>query len=421
MNKKADRDHTRRHNRSNILETLRRNGPMARIDLGHITNLSPATVTAITSDLLEQGLIEGFDDAEPKAPQSRGRPRSLLRINPTAACILVVRITVNKIDMTIADFAGNSFFTAENQFDSTAANAETFPAFLTESIRAFIQKSGINPELLQEIGIAAQGVVDVERGQVAWSPAFASGAIPIVGPLAEAFGVYCQLSNDTNMITSALNWMDPDKYGGTFAVVMLDYGVGMGLYIDDHLFSGANGMAAEFGHANHVPDGALCRCGKRGCMEAYLSDYALVRSASGLPDTTDPRKIKAGVEGLKKLIEKAQNKEPEALGAFAKAGTVLGYGLARLVAILDPQRIVLTGAAVRGYGFMENAMRAALEKALVQDLRQNFTIDVMPWEEDFIRRGLIAQGMARLDQTYTGVDPDIIRSPPPSATQELSQ
>ncbi|MFD1697145.1 ROK family transcriptional regulator [Roseibium aestuarii] len=402
MSKKADRDHIRRQNRSNILEALRRNGPMARIDLGQITGLSPATITAITSDLLDQGLIEGLDAPEQKAPQSRGRPRSLLQINPQAACILVVRITVNTIDMALADYGGTCFHHEQLGFDSATADATTFPDHLITGIRALIRRSGINPELLQEIGVAAQGVVELEHGQVSWSPAFASGAIPIIEPLTQAFGVHCRLSNDTNMITSALNWIEPEKYNGTFAVIMLDYGVGMGLYINDRLFSGASGTAAEFGHANHIPNGALCRCGKRGCMEAYLSDYALVRSARGLPETTDPRQIVAGVEGLANLITKAQAGDMAALKAFADAGTVLGYGLARLIAILDPSRIVLTGAAVRGYSFMEDAMRKGLETALVRDLRQNFVIDVMPWEEDFIRRGLIALGMERLDQTFQG-------------------
>ncbi|MBO0346358.1 ROK family transcriptional regulator [Roseibium limicola] len=421
MSKKADRDHIRRQNRSNILEALRRSGPMARIDLGHITGLSPATVTAITSDLLEQGLIEGLEAAEPKVPQTRGRPRSLLRINPQSACVIVLRITVNKIDLALADFAGECFLSDQLRFDSATADATSFPALLIEGIRSFILRAGIAPELVREIGIAAQGVVELDRGRVAWSPAFASGAIPIVEPLSQAFGVHCRLSNDTNMITSALNWMDPAKYNGTFAVVMLDYGVGMGLYIDNQLFSGASGTAAEFGHANHMPNGALCRCGKRGCMEAYLSDYALMRSATGLPDTTDPRDIVAGVAGLASLIEKANDGDRRALEAFANAGEVLGYGLARLIAILDPSRIVLTGAAVRGYRFMEKAMGDALEKALVRNLRQNFVIDVMPWEEDFIRRGLIALAMERLDQTYSGQDQNIIRPIRTTTAQELTR
>lgn len=237
---------------------------------------------------------------------------------------------------------------------------------------------------------------------VAWSPAFAGRKIPIVGPLHQAFGAECYISNDTNMITEALHWSDPNRYSGTFAVIMLDYGVGMGLYLNNQLFSGASGTAAEFGHANHIPGGALCRCGKRGCLEAYLSDYALVRSASHLPDTTDPITIKAGVSGLARLIELAGSGDLDACTAFHEAGRVLGYGLARVIAMIDPKRVVLTGAAMRAFAFMEKGMWEGLEEALVADLRNNFSLDVMPWNEDFIRSGLIAQSMERLDKDFLG-------------------
>lgn len=402
MTKKADRDQIRRQNRSIILQTLRRNGPLARIDLGQITRLSPATVTAITSDLLDQGLIEGLDSEEPKAPQSRGRPRSLLRLNPDAACVLGIRLSVNAIDMALANFSGETFLTRKVAFDSSTADDGNFPATLASTALAFVEEAGLSKSKIREIGVAAQGVVDLSSGCVVWSPAFQGRNIPITEPLQAAFGARCLLSNDTNMITEALHWSDPGTFSGTFAVVMLDYGVGMGLYLDNKLFAGASGKAAEFGHANHIPGGALCRCGKRGCMEAYLSDYALVRAASQLPETTDPDEIDAGVAGLTALISRAQQGDQVSLDTFAGAGRVLGYGLARLLAIIDPSRIVLTGAAMRAFAFMEQGMKEGLEEALVADLRQNFVIDVMPWEEDFIRRGLIAQAMERLDLGYSG-------------------
>ncbi|MEP0407354.1 ROK family transcriptional regulator [Roseibium sp.] len=402
MTRKADRDQIRRQNRSIILQTLRRNGPLARIDLGKFTKLSPATVTAITSDLLAQGLIEGIESDEPKAPLSRGRPRSLLRLNPDAACVIGLRISVNTIDMSLANFAGETFLTQRISFDSAAADRHNFPDLLVEAIKSFTKQAGLDQNQIKEIGVAAQGVVELNAGMVVWSPAFNGREIPIVEPLQCAFDAHCILSNDTNMITEALHWSDPTKYSGTFAVVMVDYGVGMGLYLDNQLFAGASGKAAEFGHANHIPGGALCRCGKRGCMEAYLSDYALVRSASDLPEDTDPKDISAGAGALEALIEKAKIGDANALKAFADAGKVLGYGLARLLAMIDPKRIVLTGAGMRAFDYMEAGMHAGLEEALVTDLRQNFSIDVMPWNEDFIRRGLIAQAMERLDQDYTG-------------------
>lgn len=375
---------------------------MARIDLGQITRLSPATVTAITSDLLDQGLILSLESEEPKGPQARGRPRTLLKLNPEAVYTVGVRLSVNNIDLALVNFAGEVVRDKRSHFDSTKADADSFPKVLVEAIRQFLREAGIGPDRVREIGVAAQGVVETETGLVAWSPAFAGRKIPIVEPLHKAFGAECYISNDTNMITEALHWSDPNRYSGTFAVIMLDYGVGMGLYLNNRLFSGASGTAAEFGHANHVPGGALCRCGKHGCLEAYLSDYALVRAATHLPEDTDPGSVDAGVAGLARLIELAGSGDKDACTAFHEAGRVLGYGLARVLAMIDPKRVVLTGAAMRAFSFMEKGMWEGLEEALVADLRSNFSLDVMPWNEDFIRSGLIAQSMERLDKDFLG-------------------
>lgn len=377
---------------------------MARIDLGKITRLSPATVTAITSDLLAQGMIEGIESDEPKTQQARGRPRALLRLKAVAACVLAVRLSVDRIDISLADFAGETFGEETVAFDSGTADADSFPATLIAAIRSFLDKTSIEPEKILEIAVAAQGVVETESGVVVWSPAFNGRRIPIVEPLRDAFGADCLLSNDTNMITEALHWIDPKRYSGTFAVVMLDYGVGMGLYLNDQLFSGASGKAGEFGHSNHIPGGALCRCGKRGCIEAYLSDYGIVRAAAHLPETTNPTELKAGIDALAALIERADEGDKDVLNAFSAAGRVLGFGLAGLLAVMDPTRIVLTGASVRAFRFMEASMHEGIREALVEDLRQGFEIDVMPWNEDYIRKGLVAQAMERLDKDFTGAE-----------------
>ncbi|ASP35368.1 Xyl repressor [Labrenzia sp. VG12] len=413
MTRKADRDQIRRQNRSIVLQALRRSGPMARIDLGQITRLSPATVTAITSDLLDQGLIVSLESEEPKAPQARGRPRTLLKLNPEAVYTIGVRLAVNAIDLSLVNFAGEVIKEARSRFDTATADATSFPAALISAIREFLQEAGVSVSRVREIGVAAQGVVETETGMVAWSPAFAGRKIPIVGPLHDAFGAECYISNDTNMITEALHWSDPNRYSGTFAVIMLDYGVGMGLYLNNQLFSGASGTAAEFGHANHLPGGALCRCGKKGCLEAYLSDYALVRAASHLPEDTDPITIRAGVSGLARLIELAGSGDEAACKAFHDAGRVLGYGLARVIAMIDPKRVVLTGAAMRAFAFMEKGMWEGLEEALVADLRNNFSLDVMPWNENFIRSGLIAQSMERLDKDFLGAASEASPKPGP--------
>lgn len=397
MTQKADRDQIRRQNRSVVLQALRRNGPQARIDLGRITRLSPATVTSITSDLISEGLVAGVEDdcQREREKGARGRPRSLLALHGPAARVLAVKLSVNTIEMALADYAGRLVGRDVAGFDSTSVTADGFSEILIDSLRAFIARTGgVAPSF---IALASQGVVDDSAGTVAWSPAFAVRHVQIVGPLARAFGVPCLLSNDTNMIAEALHRSDPQRYGGTFAVLFVDYGVGMGLFINDRLFVGETGAAAEIGHANHIPGGALCRCGRRGCLEAYLGDYALLRHARGLDLQTPPACLPVGRETIRELIAAARAGDPGTLEAFHAGGTALGYAFARVIATLDPRRIVVTGAAADAYPLMEAAALTALEEGLVSDLRGSVEIEAIAWEEDLILRGTVARALHALD------------------------
>lgn len=402
MTEKADRDQIRRQNRSIVLQALRRDGPQARIDLGRATELSPATVTSITSDLLQEGLIVGIDDPSPKERTSRGRPRSLLALSPAAAVVVAVKISVNRIELVLADYSGATRARERHGFNSASVTREGFVARLVELITAFLAANDVPATAVLEVSIAAQGVVDSSAGMLVWSPALAVRNVPLVEPLARALGAHCMLSNDTNMIAEALHWSDPQRYSGTFAVIFIDYGVGMGLYVDNRLFVGDTGAAAEIGHANHIPHGALCRCGKNGCLEAYLGDYAILRAASGMPDSTPPLDIAVTAETIAGLVQAAEAGDARALAAFRTAGEALGYGIARLMAMLDPRRIILTGAGIRGYRYMKEGLDAGLREALVEDLRRTVDIETVDWEEDLILQGTIAQAMRRFDREIFG-------------------
>lgn len=373
MTKKADRDQVRRQNRGVILQTLRREGPLARIELGERTSLSPATVTAITSDLIEEGLLRDRVTEDNKPTGGRGRPRTLLALDPDAADILGVKISLGKAELILTDFSGERVADETLSIDTMAATRTDVATILIDAITTFLDRNGIARARLAEILVASQGVVDTRSGTIAWSPAFSVRDIPLLQPLQTAFGVDCSIANDANMVAEALHDADPERYSDTFAVVFIDYGVGMGLFLDNQVYTGVTGAAAEFGHANHMPGGPLCRCGRNGCLEAFLGDYALARTARGLPDGQDPWTIDVGPNEIADLVARAESGDEAARKVFFEAGRALGYGIARLVAIIDPGHIALTGTGMRAFEHMRVGMNTGLEEALVADLRRNVT------------------------------------------------
>ncbi|BBE74298.1 ROK family transcriptional regulator [Oharaeibacter diazotrophicus] len=397
---KADSDHVRRQNRSLVLSTLRRLAPIARVDLGVATGLSPATITAITADLIAEGLVETVPDETADlddAPARRGRPRVMLRLDPRAALVLGVKLSTNHVTLLLADFGGTLRARRDLSPRTIDRDRDGFGAMLVELVGGFLAEEGVPVEHLAEITVAAQGFVDTRSGTLMWSPAARERNIPIVAPLEAAFGRSCTISNDANMIAQALHTVDPATYDGTFAVVFVDYGVGMGLFVAGRLHHGADGSAAEFGHMNHMPGGPLCRCGRRGCLEAFTADYAIAREARGLPPDTDPLVASPSAGELAALEAAAHGGDARLAAVYDGVGTALGYGLARLMALVNPSRIVLTGASTRAYPLFRPAMEAAIDAALVEDLRRFTVVEALPWDRDMIATGLISDALRRLD------------------------
>ncbi len=95
------------------------------------------------------------------------------------------------------------------------------------------------------------------------------------------------VENDCNMIAVALRWHKPERYRDDFIAILLSHGIGMGMVLKGELFTGTQSSGGEFGHMIHRPDGALCRCGRRGCVEAYAGNYAIWRNAGQRAEDDD--------------------------------------------------------------------------------------------------------------------------------------
>lgn len=399
MQNKADTELVRRQNRGLVLQALRRVGPMARVELGRSTGLSPATISAITADLLSEHLIiTAAIDERQERPVGRGRPRVALTLNSEAAFVLGVKISLNAVTLILCDYSGHLRDRTKLPIPTTGDGAVEFVPRLARTIATYLEDRGVPLHSVPEIPIAIPGVVDGTTGRLIWSPTVAVevGAIP--GPLSKALGVPVSLINDVDMVAQALNSRDPARFGGTFAVIFIAYGVGMGLYINGRLFSGAFGSGAEFGHSNHIIGGALCRCGRRGCVEAYVADYAIYRSVENIPPDEPPADIDPDAETMRRLEERARSGEDRVRMAYHQAGLALGYGLSRLFAIINPERVVLTGRGVAAFDLMENGFNLGLREGLVAEIGRMTDIEVRSPEDDLVDVGILAGALQRLDR-----------------------
>lgn len=223
---------------------------------------------------------------------------------------------------------------------------------------------------VDSIGVSAAGFISSDRQTILATPNIAGwNGVNLDLELTQIIGKRIVLENDAN----AAAWGE-FKFGAgrgrtDLMLLTLGTGVGGGLILDGKLFRGAFGIGAELGHIRLVPEGHLCGCGIRGCLEQYASGSALMRHAreaiSASPDLARNLLARGDgtPEGLKghHITSAAREEDPVALAAFNTMANYLGAGIASLCAVIDPSCIVLGGGVIEaGEIFLGPTREAAL-------------------------------------------------------------
>jgi len=376
--------------RDRILRALRIHGPQARVDLSAIVEMSPATVSGVTGELVRAGALrERLERDFGDGGRSRGRPKVTIELVPATAHVIALKLSINEVQVALGDFTGATAATETVSLDTRALSAPALIQVLANAIERCQQSlaKGYGPCL--GIGLAVQGLVR-DSDVVAWSPALSVRDADIVRPLAERFGLPIYAANDANCIALALRNRPEFQTVDDMAVLMLGTGVGMGLIVGGKVYDGRTGAAAEFGHTKYQMDGPFCHCGRRGCIESFVGDYALYRDARAMLDLPNTDALHPSEEQMQVLCDLAARGNPVALGLFEQAGRALGFGLTNLIALVSPSLILVSGSGVRAYEYLEPSMRRSLKDSLVETLLANTDIRPYPWNEDLTLRGVTA-------------------------------
>ena len=383
-------DPVRAHSRKQVMTALRRVGAAARIELAEQAGLSPATMTVVTGELLSEGLIREVADAGAPAEGKRGRPRTLLEINPDAGYAVGIKVSMHQASVSLTNMVGDVLGSEIVPVIANREDPETIAEICHARASDIIKNAAIDPDLVLGVGVGVPGFVGYPSGVVRWGPIFQNRDVPLRDIVEQRTGLRTFVDNDANMAALAEKWFGVGQRHQTFVIVSVEHGVGMGLVIEGKLYRGARGFGAEFGHTTVVVGGALCRCGQRGCVEAYVSDYAIIREASVFhkpPDVEDPQAVHRAIE---ELIKAADSGDDHLAMVFRRAGAMLGTGISNLYSILDPSVVVLTGERTRSARVFFDAMKDSLSGNPLLGDASGIDVHINPWGDDLWARGAAA-------------------------------
>ena len=334
----------RNHGRHLVFSHIRNSHQTARIDIANETGMSPATITTITAELISAGLIEEVDRVPEPGQTRRGRPRVDLKLRGSSHCVVGMKITNRYVTAVMLDLEGKQLGKAQLPMPRPRLKREEAQDLIRRTVEAVAQSAGLRIEDLSSVGIGVPGTVHAETGYIDWCPLFEEQEFNLPEMLKDTLPVPVFVENDANAVAIAELWFGYGRDTPDFLVVTIEQGVGLGIVIDGKIYRGTQGSGAEFGHTKVQLEGALCRCGQRGCLEAYISDYALLREAELFSNWTtsadDERR-------LMDLFDRAKAGDQTARSIFDRASRMFAMGLANLVNLFDPSLIILSGEQMR--------------------------------------------------------------------------
>ncbi len=385
--------------RQQIFEQVRASGRAARAEVTRALSVSPGSVTALTADLIAAGYLREVEGL----PREAGRGRPPVALEVVAGCKLVVGIKLSDEhhSAVLTDFAGETVASASLPTPSARKTLTELLNEIDALLTALLAGAGQSRDRIAAVGIGLSGLVDHQTGTVPWSPLLAERDVPLGPALETRIGIPVLIDNDSNMLTLAELWFGAGRAMTDFAVVTIEHGVGMGMVLNNALYRGTRGMGLELGHTKVQLDGALCRCGRRGCLEAYLADYALAREAATAlgRNTRNPQSPQAMLETL---YGQAQAGNEAARTIFRRAGRYLAVGLSNVVQIFDPELIILSGERMRYEYLYADEVLAEMRALALTDGRTPARVEIHAWGDLVWARGATALALTAITDAAFG-------------------
>jgi predicted NBD/HSP70 family sugar kinase len=364
-----------------LFEAVLTRGPLSRRDAARLTGLSAASVTKLVRPMISHGyLVENSREAG--VP---GRPQIPLQVDPERHHAIGVKLMDGEIVGVLVDLHAAARSSHRMRYRDSSPTGVTDA--IEEMTSILLERCPVPADRLLGIGIGLGGHVDAANGIVVSSPFFGWHDVPLRALVADRMNLPVVIENDVNALAVAEQWFGAGSSFSSFALVTVGAGVGCGLVLDNQLWRGVSGAAGEFGHVVVDPDGPVCHCGKRGCLEAVVSDEAIVAAMSAAAGRR--------ITKISQVIAQAHAGDEHARAAFTQAGVALGRAIAALLNLLNPPLIILSGEGMSASDLFIDALRTELDRDAFSTTAADCKVLVRPLPDEAWARGAAATMLRR--------------------------
>jgi glucokinase-like ROK family protein len=393
----------RRINRRIVLRQLYFEGPLSRMELSQRSGLSPATVTNVVNELLVEGIFmeNGFEESE------GGRPRTLLNINPTYGYFIGVNVNETEVKLELFDLTLTKRAEVERFLTITANNAENLVEILVDNIleglRTLQTITNIQDKKIIGIGIGVPGLVERSKEVLVSAPLWGWQPVPLITMLKKYIQIPIYVDNGAKAMALAEMWFGAGRGVESLAVLLLGTGVGAGIIANGTLYRGVSNSAGEWGHITMDLNGRECRCGSVGCLEAYVGAPAIIRRFQELaPHNNIIKQTKDQLTAIKSIVAAANQNEGAAKQVLKETSQYLGAGIANLINIFNPQRVILGGWVGLQIGeLILPQLNIFIERYALKEALQAMNLQISQLNIDLVCQGAAA---IALEDFFTTTD-----------------
>lgn len=362
----------RRSHEERVVTALRTHGASSRADLGRRTKLSRATLSAIIRDLLARDVLVEIP-AEDGRPRGRGRPATLLALNPKGGLALGLDLGHRRIHVAIANVAHEIAGSASAPCTETTPWARRL-AIALRLVDELTERLRVSLASLGGVGVGVVGPVLEASGR---PQSRRVGRVNLIrGGLGERFGVPVYIDNNTRLAALAEAIWGAGVGVENVLYIQLSYGVGGGLVLGGHLYSGGAGAAGEFGHISVDVAGPDCPCGGRGCLERYVSLGAVLEQCHSRSLDQVLRRLAGGDQRVRDVIE--------------TAGWRIGRVVAASCNVVNPDVVVVGGELAAAGDHLMNPLSAAVRTYAHRGVQHGLRIRPAALRQEGAARGGIA-------------------------------
>lgn len=364
----------RNDSRFAVLRQLLSSGTATRQELAVATTLSTATVANVVTELQDAGLVHVVSKGA-----SVGRPSSRLAINDEPLRLVGVDVAETYVTAAVYSLSLEHLSEHTVHLDDGENQPADVVAQVVQAVHLALGHAGVTPEQVGGIGVSVPGQVVPDTGVSVFAPNWDWHEVSLRDLLEPALGlgVRAHIDNPLKAVAVAELWLGNGAATDTIVVVNLGTGIGAGIAVAGRLMRGTSNNAGEWGHSTLMQGGRACRCGRQGCVEAYvgvpgmqltLAEIRPGHAAAHLPQE----------EFIETLVAGLRAGDPTMTEVLDRTCASLAAGLGNIVNILNPDRIMLCGWMFRALKdwvtpriadlLTSNALQSSLDVVSVQPL-----------------------------------------------------